>query len=93
MSLPSLTESVTEDIVKPVARDISRDPLPHVVGALVAVALVAVCTMVFTSLMGGAGTVFGLFIGLTAVLGLGVVAYALGTVGVVDLLRRTRARV
>ena len=93
MSLPSLTESVTEDYVKPVARDISRNPVPHVAGALVALAVVVVCTLVFTSLMGGAGTVFGLFIGLTAVLGLGVVAYALGTVGVVDLLRRTKDQV
>ena len=80
---------LTEEIVRPVASDVRRHPLPHVLGLVAALAVVVVVTLTGTSLMGGAGTVFGLFLGLS----LGVVAYALGTNGLVDLARRTRRQV
>lgn len=88
-----LTDTAAADIVKPVARDISRNPLPHVAGLVAAVLVVVLLTVAGTALMGGAGTVFGLFLGMTTVLGLGVVAYALGTTGLADLARSTRQRV
>lgn len=89
----SLTESVAEDIVKPVARDVGRDPLSHLVGVVGALAVIAVLTFLFTAVLGAPGTVFGLFLGLSCVLGLGAVAYALGTAGLVDLLSRAKDRV
>lgn len=84
----TFAELVTEDVVKPVVRDVKRNPVPHAVGLVVAVLAVIGLTVAFTFLMGSAGTVVGLFLGLTCVGSLGVVAYALGTNGLADLLRQ-----
>jgi hypothetical protein len=89
-SSPSLAETVQQDIVIPVRASVARNPLPHALGLAGGVLFVVLLTVAFAVLMGSAGVVIGLFLGLTCVGSLGVVSYALGTTGLVDLLRRTK---